>query len=67
LLLSTIFQVESLRELEIELDSSTLVPSLQCILNANIDFGTIESAVSRVEGPFTGIMFIKNGLETLKG
>jgi hypothetical protein len=54
----TILQVESLRQLEIELDSRTLERTMQRVFDRDVDLGPVECTVAGVEVPFSGIIFI---------
>jgi len=47
-----ILQVKTLGELEIELNRATLMIPPQSVLNADVDLGTVESAVTGVFNPF---------------
>lgn len=64
-LLTTIFQPKSLRKLEVQLDGRTLMPSLESILDANVDFRSVERSVSRIERPFTWVMCVQRIFEAL--
>lgn len=63
----TILEIESLRKLEVQLYRSTLVRSFESILNGDIDLGTIERAVTRVELPFPRLEALKGVLQLLSG
>ena len=45
-------QVKALRQLEIELDGGALVRSLECVHDGDVNFGTVEGAVFRVQFPW---------------
>lgn len=62
---TTVLQVEALGELEVELDGSALVGSLEGILNSDVDFGAVEGAVAGVELPFAWLEAVEDGLELL--
>ena len=44
-------QVEANRLLEVDLDRSALILSLQCIVDLAVDFGSVEGAIAMVESP----------------
>jgi len=47
-----VLQIESNGELEIQLDSSTLMSTLQGIIHLDVNLGAIKSAISRVKLPW---------------
>lgn len=55
LLLSTAFslvlQIEADRKLEVTLDRTALVLALEAVVDLNVDLGTVESAVTRIDRP----------------
>jgi len=54
----SVFQVEPLRQLEIELDSRTLEGATKGIFDRDVDFGAVKRAISSVEAPFFRIVFV---------
>ncbi|KAH3684050.1 hypothetical protein WICPIJ_004988 [Wickerhamomyces pijperi] len=53
----SVFQFESVWQLEIQLDSGTLMPSLQGVGDHDIDLWTVESTITWVNFPFdTGLV-----------
>jgi len=44
-----VLEVEPLRELKVELDGRTLERSTQCVLDVNVDLGTVESTVPWID------------------
>jgi hypothetical protein len=48
---SAVVELESLRELEVELDRRALVLALEGVLDGDVDLGAVESTVSRVDVP----------------
>ena len=61
----TILQIESVRELEVKLDSCTLERPLESIRDRNIDFGPVEGPIAGVEFPLPRGVFIKCTLQLL--
>src|ERR1700692_4234472 len=63
-MVSTELKLEPLRQLEIQLDGSTLVFTVQSIGNNDINLGSIESAITRIEFPIDtiGITELVQGL-----
>lgn len=59
-------QVEALWQLEIKLDGSALEGATQSIPNRDINLGAVECAVSWIELPFSGIVFVERLRELLK-
>lgn len=53
-----VLQVEAFGKLEVKLDSSTLERTAKSIADSNVDLGTIESSISRVELPFTWVVCV---------
>ncbi|KAH3659092.1 hypothetical protein OGATHE_006352 [Ogataea polymorpha] len=51
-ILASKFQLKSVWQLEVELDSGTLVPSSQGIRNHDVDLWTVERTIPRVQLPF---------------
>ena len=47
----TVGQVETLRELEVELDRRALVLATEGVRDGDVDLGAVEGAVTRVDGP----------------
>jgi hypothetical protein len=62
---STVFEVESLGELEVELNCGTLVGPLERVLDRDVDFGAVEGTVAWVEVPFARLEPVEDGLELL--
>lgn len=63
---STIFQVEALGELEVELDRGTLERTMQRIFDHNVDFWAVESTISRVKFPFSRVSRLECFCKLLK-
>lgn len=61
-----IFQIETFRKLEVQLDGGTLERSAQCITDCDVDLWSIESTVSWVNVPLASVMFVERQLELLK-
>lgn len=66
LVCGAVLQVEPFRQLEVELDSSTLERSAKSVPNRDVDLGTIERAIARVELPLTGIVGFECFFELLQ-
>ena len=56
----SVFKVESLRKLEVELNGSALISTLECIFDCNIYLRAVKGTVARINLPFAR-------LESLKG
>ena len=65
LLSRTIFQVEPLGQLEVELYCGTLEWSLESVTDGDVDFWPVESSIAWVEVPFAGVMFVEWGFQLL--
>lgn len=61
-----VLQTEALRQLEVELDSSTLEGTTKGITDGDIDFGAVESTVTWVELPLAGVLLLEGFLELLR-
>jgi hypothetical protein len=57
-----ILEVEALRELEVELDRSTLERALEGVLDSDVDLRAVEGAVSRIKLPFARVEFVECAL-----
>ena len=62
---TTVFELEPLRELEVELDGGTLERTLQCVPDGNIDFWTIEGAITCIQLPFAGETAVQHRFQLL--
>jgi len=51
--------------MEFELDSRTLEGATKGVLDRDVDFGTIKCAISRVEVPFSRVVFVQVQCELL--
>lgn len=56
---TTVFQVESLRELEIELDGGALVGTFESVLDGDVDLGSVECSVTWIDFPLSGLKTIE--------
>ena len=54
-----VLEVEALRKLEVELDGGALKRAAQGIANGDVNLWAVEGAITWVQVPFTGIMFLK--------
>ena len=61
----SVFEVEPLGELEVQLDRSALEGALERVTDGDVDLRTVESAVSWIELPFTGVFFVEGTAELL--
>jgi SHS2 domain-containing protein len=52
LIVTSVFKVESLRKLEVELNGSALISTLKRILDGNVYLRAIEGTVARINIPF---------------
>lgn len=62
---TTVLQIETLGELEVELDGSALVGSFEGVLDSDVDFWTVEGTVARVELPFAWLEAVEDRLKLL--
>ena len=60
-----ILEVEALGELEVELDGRALERPPQGIADLDVDLGTVESAVARVQLPLARVELVKCALQLL--
>jgi hypothetical protein len=60
-----IFEIETFRKLEVELNCRALERSMEGIANGDVHLGTIERPVTRVEIPFARIMPLERLCELL--
>lgn len=51
-------QLETSRKLEIELDRGTLMITLQCVLELNVDLWAVEGAIPRVDLPLIAVVLL---------
>jgi hypothetical protein len=61
----TVFEVESDRQLEVQLDGRALMRPFQRVVDVDVDLGTVESAVTGIERPLAGIVPLKNRFQLL--
>lgn len=64
ILTSFVLQIKSLRKVKVQLNSSKLVQSSKAILDLDINLGTIEGTITRIELPFSSC-FIKHLFQLL--
>lgn len=62
---TTVFQVESLRELEIKLDGGALVGTFESVLDGDVDLGSVECPVTWVDFPLSGLETVEGVAELL--
>lgn len=62
---SAVFQVESLRKLEVKLDSRALEGSAECVADFDVNLGSIERAVAGVQFPFAWVLLFQRTLQLL--
>lgn len=55
---AAVFEVEALRELEVELNRGALEGTAESVADGDVDLGTVERAVARVELPLSGILLV---------
>lgn len=60
-----VLEVEPLRELKVELDGRTLERSAQCVLDVNVDLGTVEGTVSWIDSPLPGVLLVEGLFQLL--
>lgn len=63
---TSILEVETLGELEVELDGGALEGTMEGVSDGDIDFGTVESPVTWVDFPFPGVFFLEGFFELLE-
>jgi hypothetical protein len=54
-----IFQIEAFWQLEVELNRCTLKRPTKSVTDGNVNFGTVESTVPRIEVPLPRVPFVK--------
>lgn len=65
LIRTTVFQVEPLRELEVELDGGTLVGTFESVLDGDVDLGSVECSVTWVDFPLSRLETVEGVAELL--
>jgi hypothetical protein len=63
--LASELEIETLRQLEVELDGRTLERAAEAVPDADVDLGAVESAVAGIDLPFPGILLFKRLFELL--
>ena len=63
---STIFELELFRKLEVELDCCALERSVQRVPDGDVNLGTVESTIGRVEVPLSRVLGVEGLLELLE-
>ena len=61
----SVLEVESLRQLEVELDRCALEGALEGVADRDVDLGAVERAVAWVELPFAGVVLFEGLFELL--
>ena len=62
---AAILQVETLRQLEVELDRRALEGSFESILDCDINFWAIEGTIAWIKFPFPGVELVQRLLQLL--
>lgn len=65
LLRRAVFQVEPLRQLEIQLDGRALERAAQRVADGDVDLGPVERTVARVDIPLIWVMLLQRFFELL--
>lgn len=61
-----VLEVESLRKLEIELNRGTLERAPQSVTDRDINLGSVECTIARIEFPLPGVVPLKRVLQLLR-
>ena len=62
---AAVLEVESLWQLEIELDRGTLERAVKRVTDLDVDLGAVEGTVSRIELPLARVELVQRVLELL--
>lgn len=62
-----VLEVETLRELEVELDRRALEGPTERITDGDVDLGSVERAVSGVQIPLARVLLVEGSLQLLLG
>ena len=62
---ATVFEVEPLRELEVELDRGALERPAESVADGDVDLGAVECTVAWVDLPLAGVELLERLLELL--
>jgi hypothetical protein len=63
---SPVLQIKALRKLEVELDGRTLEGPAKCVADCDVNFWSVECAVSGIDFPFSRMVLLECLLELLR-